>query len=185
MMGRVLCRLIFYVSSRQIQEQFHPGGSVPSIGRDSAPRNGCVSKQLGRESKPDFLRKHAIPLRAQTPVCQEAYRYGPEQTKYGEGVFVDHAIEDAAFILEPIDKKWPAIPSLTSQDLISVRSAVRCVIARRVRQDRRMVEESRMSALIFMRGFGRDSCYRMRRKRTVRYMRNLQRPYLQGFTLSC
>jgi len=36
----------------------------------------------------------------------------------------------------------------------------------------------------FMGGFGRDSCYRMHRKRTVRYMRILQSPYLQGFTLS-
>jgi hypothetical protein len=36
----------------------------------------------------------------------------------------------------------------------------------------------------FMGGFGRDSCYRMRRKRNVRYMRILQRPYLQGFTVS-
>jgi len=37
----------------------------------------------------------------------------------------------------------------------------------------------------FMGGFGRDRCYRMHRKRTVRYMRILQSPYLQGFTLSC
>jgi hypothetical protein len=41
-----------------------------------------------------------------------------------------------------------------------------------------------MSALIFMGGFGRDSCYRMHRKRNVRCVRILQSPYLQGFTLS-
>jgi hypothetical protein len=33
--------------------------------------------------------------------------------------------------------------------------------------------------------FARNPCYRMHRKRTVRGMRILQRPYLQGFTLSC
>ncbi len=35
-----------------------------------------------------------------------------------------------------------------------------------------------------MGGFGGDSCYRMHRKRTVRCMRILQRPYLQGVTVS-
>jgi len=34
-------------------------------------------------------------------------------------------------------------------------------------------------------GFGRGSCYRMHRKRNMRRMRNLQRPYLQGSTVSC
>jgi hypothetical protein len=41
-----------------------------------------------------------------------------------------------------------------------------------------------MSALIFMGDFGRDRCHRMQSRRTVRYMQILQRPYLQGFTLS-
>ena len=45
-----------------------------------------------------------------------------------------------------------------------------------------------MSARILIGGLLADlagSCYRMHRKRTVRCMRILQSPYLQGFTLSC
>ena len=46
-----------------------------------------------------------------------------------------------------------------------------------------------MSALIFVGGlwavFGRSRCYRMQTRRSVRVMRILQSPYLQGFTLSC
>jgi hypothetical protein len=34
-----------------------------------------------------------------------------------------------------------------------------------------------MSAQDFIGGFGRDSCYRMHRKRNVRCMQNLRRPY--------
>jgi len=41
--------------------------------------------------------------------CAEAHRHGPEQTEYGEGIFVDRAIDAAAFILERIDARWPAI----------------------------------------------------------------------------
>ena len=43
----------------------------------------------------------------------------------------------------------------------------------------------RLSALTFMGGFGRNRWRRMQPKQTVRCMRNLQRPYLQGFTVSC
>jgi hypothetical protein len=45
--------------------------------------------------------------------------------------------------------------------------------------------EARMSALIFMGSFGRERCHRMQSMRTVRCMRILQRPYLQGVTVNC
>jgi len=42
--------------------------------------------------------------------CAEANRRGPEQAEHGEGIFfVDRAIEDASFILERIDARWPEI----------------------------------------------------------------------------
>src|SRR5881409_2515578 len=42
-----------------------------------------------------------------------------------------------------------------------------------------------MSALILTGGFARKACSQGQSRRTVRRMRNLQRPYLQGFTVSC
>ena len=33
----------------------------------------------------------------------------PNKPNMAKGYFVDRAIDDAAFILERIDKKWPAI----------------------------------------------------------------------------
>jgi len=41
--------------------------------------------------------------------CQKAHRHGPGQTEYGEGYFVDRAIDDAVFILEKIDERWPSL----------------------------------------------------------------------------
>src|SRR2546425_7482574 len=38
--------------------------------------------------------------------CAEAHRLRLEQTEYGEGIFVDRAIEDAAFILERRLSAW-------------------------------------------------------------------------------
>ena len=40
--------------------------------------------------------------------CAEAHRLRLEQTEYGEGIFVDRAIEDAAFILERRLSDWPS-----------------------------------------------------------------------------
>jgi hypothetical protein len=43
---------------------------------------------------------------------------------------------------------------------------------------------ARIHARILIGGFGKDSCYRMHRKRHARCMQTLQRPCLQAFTLS-
>jgi len=40
----------------------------------------------------------------------------PNKPNMAKGFFVDRAIEDAAFILERIDKKWPAIENKISRD---------------------------------------------------------------------
>jgi len=58
------------------------------------------------------------------PVCRrdfcgaEARSLGPRQTEHGEVFFVDRAVEDAAFIMERIDARWPLIiNSFSAQDL--------------------------------------------------------------------
>jgi hypothetical protein len=42
------------------------------------------------------------------PGCQKLIDMDPNKPNMAKGYFVDRAIDDAAFILERIDKKWPA-----------------------------------------------------------------------------
>jgi hypothetical protein len=52
-------------------------------------------------------RKHAI-LFATTLLCaRKLMDLDPDKPNMAKGFFVDHAIEQAAFILERIDAKWP------------------------------------------------------------------------------
>ncbi len=41
--------------------------------------------------------------------CAAPHGNGPKQPIMAKGFFVDRAIEDAAFILERIDARWPSI----------------------------------------------------------------------------
>jgi len=60
-------------------------------------------------------RKHAI-LFAATILCARKLIDIIESDKpnFAKGFFVDKAIEEAAFVLERIDKKWPTIENLAA-----------------------------------------------------------------------
>jgi hypothetical protein len=53
-------------------------------------------------------RKHAILFAATLLSAKKLLEMDPDKPNMAKGYFVDKAIEDAAFILERIDKRWPA-----------------------------------------------------------------------------
>ena len=63
-------------------------------------------------------RKHAILFAATLLSARKLIDMDPNKPNMAKGYFVDKAIEDAVFILERIDKRWPLPPS-SSTDLHS------------------------------------------------------------------
>jgi hypothetical protein len=63
-------------------------------------------------------RKYAILFAATILAARKLIEMDPNKPNMAKGYFVDKAIEDAAFILERIDKRWPLPPS-SSTDLHS------------------------------------------------------------------
>jgi hypothetical protein len=53
-------------------------------------------------------RKHAILFAATLPSARKLIEMDPNKPNMARGYFVDKAIDDAAFILERIDKRWPS-----------------------------------------------------------------------------
>jgi len=56
-------------------------------------------------------RKFAILFAATILAARKLIDMDPNKPNMAKGYFVDRAIDDAAFILERIDKKWPAARS--------------------------------------------------------------------------
>ena len=56
-------------------------------------------------------RKYAILFAATILAARKLLEIEPDKLNMAKGYFVDKAIEDAAFVLERIDKKWPTIES--------------------------------------------------------------------------
>jgi hypothetical protein len=54
-------------------------------------------------------RKYAILFAATILAARKLIEMDPNKPNMAKGYFVDKAIEDAVFILERIDKKWPTI----------------------------------------------------------------------------
>jgi hypothetical protein len=54
-------------------------------------------------------RKFAILFAATILAARKLIDMDPNKPNMAKGFFVDRAIEDAAFILERIDRKWPAM----------------------------------------------------------------------------
>jgi hypothetical protein len=54
-------------------------------------------------------RKFAILFAATILAARKLIDMDPNKPNMAKGFFVDHAIDDAAFILERIDVRWPAI----------------------------------------------------------------------------
>ena len=54
-------------------------------------------------------RKHAILFAATLLSARKLIDMDPNKPNMAKGYFVDRAIDDAAFILERIDARWPAI----------------------------------------------------------------------------
>jgi hypothetical protein len=54
-------------------------------------------------------RKFAILSAATILAARKLVDLDPDKPNMAKGYFVDHAIEDAAFILERIDQRWPTI----------------------------------------------------------------------------
>ena len=54
-------------------------------------------------------RKFAILFAATILAARRLIDLDPDKPNMAKGFFVDHVIEDAAFILERIDARWPAI----------------------------------------------------------------------------
>ena len=46
--------------------------------------------------------------------CAQAHRHDPNKPNMAKGYFVDRAIDDAAFIFERIDARFPAIENKVS-----------------------------------------------------------------------
>jgi hypothetical protein len=63
-------------------------------------------------------RKHAILFAATLLAARTLIEMEPDKPNMAKGYFVDRAVEDATFILERIDKRWPLPPS-SSTDLHS------------------------------------------------------------------
>jgi len=59
-------------------------------------------------------RKFAIPFAATILAARKLIDMDPNKPNMAKGYFVDRAIDDAAFILEWIDKQWPAIENKVS-----------------------------------------------------------------------
>jgi hypothetical protein len=59
-------------------------------------------------------RKFAILFAATILAARKLIDMDPDKPSMAKGFFVDRAIEDAAFILERIDKKWPTIENSVS-----------------------------------------------------------------------
>jgi len=63
-------------------------------------------------------RKFAILLAATLLAARKLIDMDPNKPNMAKGFFVDRAIEDAAFILERIDARWPVIVnSFSAKDL--------------------------------------------------------------------
>ena len=56
-------------------------------------------------------RKFAILFAATILAARKLFDLDPNKPSMAKGFFVDRAIEDAAFILERIDARWPTIVS--------------------------------------------------------------------------
>jgi len=61
-------------------------------------------------------RKFAILFAATILAARKLIDMDPNKPSMAKGYFVDRAIDDAAFILEWIDKKWPAIENKVSNN---------------------------------------------------------------------
>jgi hypothetical protein len=59
-------------------------------------------------------RKFAILFDATILAARKLIDLDPNKPNMAKGYFVDRAVEDAAFILERIDKKWPTIENSVS-----------------------------------------------------------------------
>jgi hypothetical protein len=46
-------------------------------------------------------------LRLSNPLCRQLLEMEPDKLSRAKGYIVDRAIDDAAFILERIDTRWP------------------------------------------------------------------------------
>ena len=55
----------------------------------------------------DEQRKHAILFAATLLSARKLLEMEPDKPNMAKGYIVDRAIDDAAFILERIDKRWP------------------------------------------------------------------------------
>lgn len=55
----------------------------------------------------DESRKHALLLAATLLSARKLLEMEPDKPNLAKGHIVDRAINDAAFILERIDRKWP------------------------------------------------------------------------------
>ena len=53
-------------------------------------------------------RKFAIPFAATILAARKLIDMDPNKPNMAKGYFVDKAIDDAVFILEKIDERWPA-----------------------------------------------------------------------------
>jgi len=67
-----------------------------------------------RSSSVTEERKFAILFAATILAARKLIDMDPNKPNMAKGYFVDRAIDDAAFILERIDKKWPMIESKIS-----------------------------------------------------------------------
>ncbi len=56
----------------------------------------------------DEQRKYAILFAATILSARKLLEMEPDKPNMAKGYFVDRAIDDAAFILERIDRRWPA-----------------------------------------------------------------------------
>ena len=56
----------------------------------------------------DEQQKHAILFAATLLSARKLIEMEPDQPNMAKGYIVDRAIDDAAFILERIDKRWPS-----------------------------------------------------------------------------
>jgi hypothetical protein len=62
-----------------------------------------------QESRVTEERKFAILFAATILAARKLIDLDPDKPNMAKGFFVDRAIDDAAFILERIDAKWPTI----------------------------------------------------------------------------
>ena len=69
------------------------------------------SKLTSRETLMDEQRKYAILFAATLLSARKLIEMDPDKPNMAKGYFVDRAIDDATFILERIDKRWPSTPA--------------------------------------------------------------------------